>query len=84
MMTVAVFALLVGLMLAGIPIAVAMGLTAIAIMIAMGGFDLLVIFAQRFYSPVTSFPLLAVPFFILAGNLMNAGGLTLAFSASRC
>ena len=76
MMTVAVFALLVGLMLAGIPIAVAMGLTAIAIMIAMGGFDLLVIFAQRFYSPVTSFPLLAVPFFILAGNLMNAGGLT--------
>ncbi len=32
--------------------------------------------AQRMYSSVSSFPLLAIPFFILAGNLMNTGGMT--------
>ena len=31
---------------------------------------------SRFYNGVDSFPLLAVPFFILAGELMNAGGIT--------
>lgn len=33
---------------------------------------------SRFYNGVDSFPLLAVPFFILAGELMNAGGITRA------
>jgi C4-dicarboxylate transporter, DctM subunit len=42
----------------------------------MGGTDLLIILAQRMYSGISSFPLLAIPFFILAGNLMNTGGMT--------
>jgi TRAP-type C4-dicarboxylate transport system permease large subunit len=36
----------------------------------------LIIFIQRAYAATTSFPLLAIPFFILAGNLMNVGGTT--------
>lgn len=39
------------------------------------GHDLFII-TQRMVAGVDSFPLLAVPFFILAGNLMNTGGIT--------
>jgi len=60
----------------GIPIAVALGMLAIGVMWWAAGPDLLVIFIQRFYSGMTSFSLLAIPFFILAGNLMNSGGMT--------
>jgi len=76
MTVLGVFVLLIALMLCGLPIAVAMGLTAAIIMVSMGGPDLLFMFAQRLYSATTSFPLLAIPFFILAGNLMNTGGMT--------
>ena len=41
------------------------------------------ILAQRMIAGVESFPLLAVPFFILAGNLMNIAGVTGASTASR-
>ena len=60
----------------GIPIAVALGLIAAGTMVLAVGPDLLIIFIQRTYAGTTSFPLLAIPFFILAGNLMNAGGTT--------
>lgn len=60
----------------GIPIAVALGLVAAGTMVATVGPDLLVIFIQRTYAGTTSFPLLAIPFFVLAGNLMNVGGTT--------
>lgn len=62
--------------LVGLPIAVALGLVAVATMVATVGPDLLVIFIQRTYAGTTSFPLLAIPFFVLAGNLMNVGGTT--------
>jgi tripartite ATP-independent transporter DctM subunit len=38
--------------------------------------DLLTVVGQRMYASTTAFPLLAIPFFILAGNLMNTGGMT--------
>ena len=60
----------------GVPIAVALGLVAIGTMVATVGPDLLVIFIQRTHAGTTSFPLLAIPFFVLAGNLMNVGGTT--------
>jgi tripartite ATP-independent transporter DctM subunit len=75
-LVVAVFGILVLLMLLGVPIALSLGLTAIGTMYWMGGTDLLIMFGQRTYFGTTSFPLLAVPFFILAGNLMNTGGIT--------
>lgn len=62
--------------LLGMPIAGVLAIVAIGTMVATAGTDLLVIFVQRAYAGTTSFPLLAIPFFILAGNLMNAGGTT--------
>ncbi|RUT34548.1 TRAP transporter large permease [Arsenicitalea aurantiaca] len=62
--------------LCGIPIAVALGLVAAVTMVFTIGPDLLFIFIQRTYAGTTSFPLLAIPFFVLAGNLMNIGGTT--------
>lgn len=76
MLVLTVFGTLVLLMLLGVPIALSLGLTAIGIMYWMGGADLLIMFGQRAYFGTASFPLLAVPFFILAGNLMNTGGIT--------
>jgi tripartite ATP-independent transporter DctM subunit len=64
------------LILGGVPIAVALGIIAIGTMWIAVGPDLLAIFIQRIYAGTTSFPLLAIPFFILAGNLMNTGGMT--------
>ncbi|HWK97204.1 MAG TPA: TRAP transporter large permease [Pseudolabrys sp.] len=74
-----VFAVLAGVcvtILMGVPIAVALGLVAAVTMIMTAGPDLLVIFVQRAYAGTTSFPLLAIPFFVMAGNLMNVGGTT--------
>jgi len=63
-------------MLLGLPIAVSMGLTAILTFLALGEPGLLSMVPQRMYAGTTGFPLLAIPFFILAGNLMNTGGMT--------
>ena len=67
---------LVMLILVGLPIAVALAMLAAGTMWWAAGPDLLVIFIQRFYSGMNAFSLLAIPFFILAGNLMNTGGMT--------
>jgi tripartite ATP-independent transporter DctM subunit len=53
-----------------------MGLTAILTFLALGEPGLLSMVPQRMYAGTTGFPLLAIPFFILAGNLMNTGGMT--------
>ena len=62
--------------LVGVPIAGGLALVAAGTMLLTTGPDLLIIFVQRAYAATTSFPLLAIPFFILAGNLMNVGGTT--------
>jgi len=67
---------LCALILLGTPIAVALGVVAIGTMWVAVGPELLAIFIQRLYAGTTSFPLLAIPFFVLAGNLMNTGGMT--------
>jgi len=76
MLTLAIFGVLVGLILLGVPIAVAMGLTAVGAFAFLGEAFVLPMLAQRMYSATTGFTLLAIPFFILAGNLMNSGGIT--------
>jgi C4-dicarboxylate transporter DctM subunit len=76
MLALIIFATLVGLMLLGVPVAVAMGLTAALAYIFKGQEFILTMAAQRMYSSTTAFTLLAIPFFILAGNLMNSGGIT--------
>jgi len=76
MITLIIFVTLIGFILLGVPVAVAMGLTAVLTFIFMGDARVLTMVAQRMYSSTTSFTLLAIPFFILAGNLMNTGGIT--------
>jgi tripartite ATP-independent transporter DctM subunit len=76
MMTVAIFAVLIGLMMIGVPIAVSMGLTAAIFFVILGEPEHLLMVPARMYSSTTGFTLLAIPFFILAGNLMNTGGMT--------
>ena len=75
-MTVAIFGVLVGLIIIGLPIAVSMGLTAVIFFIVLGEMDALSMVPARMYSTTTGFPLLAIPFFILTGQLMNTGGIT--------
>ncbi len=76
MLVLLIFSILVLLILVGFPIAVAMGLTAVGFFLGLGEPRMIGAMAQRMYSAVSSFPLLAIPFFILAGNLMNTGGMT--------
>lgn len=76
MLTLAIFSVLVGLVLLGVPIFAAMGLTAVGIFVLVGETSILPLMAQRMYVATTGFTLLAIPFFILAGNLMNYGGIT--------
>lgn len=59
----------------GVPIAVAIGLASLLGLLIMGDVPLTLI-AQRMVTAANSFPLLAVPFFILAGNLMERGGIS--------
>jgi C4-dicarboxylate transporter DctM subunit len=76
MLVLLIFSVLVAMILIGFPIAVAMGLTAVGFFLGLGEPRMIGAMAQRMYSAVSSFPLLAIPFFILAGNLMNSGGMT--------
>ena len=63
-----------GLLLLGMPFAFALGLTTLAALIVS---DIEVIaLAQKMISGSQSFSLLAIPFFVLAGDLMTAGGLS--------
>jgi tripartite ATP-independent transporter DctM subunit len=76
MMTAAIFAVLLLFIMLGLPVAVSMGLTAVIFFVALGETYVLIMVPQRMYSSTTSFTLLAIPFFILTGNLMNTGGMT--------
>jgi TRAP-type C4-dicarboxylate transport system permease large subunit len=63
------------LMLLGVPVAVSMAVASVAYLLIYNVAPDLIA-AQRMIAGVESFPLLAVPFFILAGNLMNIAGVT--------
>jgi TRAP-type transport system large permease protein len=75
-MTVAVFlGALLGAMALGIPIAYALLACGVALMWHLDLFDAQIL-AQNVVEGANSFPLLAVPFFMLAGEIMNVGGLS--------
>ena len=75
-MTVAVFlGSLLAAMALGVPIAYSLLLCGVALMVYMGNFDAQIL-AQNLIEGANSFPLLAVPFFMLAGEIMNVGGLS--------
>lgn len=75
-MTITVFlGALLGSMALGVPIAFALLLCGAALMWHLNMFDGQIL-AQNIINGADSFPLLAIPFFMLAGELMNAGGLS--------
>ncbi len=75
-MTILIFlGVLLGVMALGTPIAFALLITSVALMVHLDMFDAQII-AQNLINGADSFPLLAVPFFLLAGEVMNAGGLS--------
>jgi C4-dicarboxylate transporter DctM subunit len=76
MLTLLIFTVLLILIMMNLPIAVAIGLTAVSFFMGLGEGSLLTMLPQRMYASTTGFTLLAIPFFILAGNLMNTGGVT--------
>jgi TRAP-type C4-dicarboxylate transport system permease large subunit len=63
------------LMAGGIPVAIAMAGSSLIYILWTGNLPAFVV-VHRMVSGIDSFPLLAVPFFILAGNLMNNAGIT--------
>lgn len=66
---------LFGSLALGIPIAFALLASGVVLMMVMGIFDTQII-AQNLINGANSFSLMAIPFFILAGELMNAGGIS--------
>src|SRR5919201_590228 len=67
--------LLLGTMLIGIPILLCIALVGFVGMAAEPGV-VMALFAQKTYAQLDSYTLLALPFFILAGSLMSAGGMS--------
>lgn len=75
-MTVIIFlSVLLGAIILGIPVAFSLLICGIALMIHLDLFDAQIL-AQQIVSGADSFSLMAIPFFILAGEIMNEGGLS--------
>ncbi len=74
-MILLLFVLLFGMICLGIPVAIALAGSSAIFILVTGSVPEPVV-AHRMVNGVDSFPLLAVPFFILAGNLMNTAGIT--------
>jgi TRAP-type transport system large permease protein len=75
-MTVLVFIVsLLGAMTLGMPLAFSLIVSGVALMLHLDNFDTQIV-SQNLINGADNFPLMAVPFFMLAGELMNAGGMS--------
>ena len=73
-MTIAfLFISLFGLMLIGVPVAVSLGASTVLTMLLFTNLDVAEV-PQRIFDGINKFPLMAIPMFILAGNLLSKGG----------
>ncbi len=70
----ALFVLFFLLILSGVPVAISIGLSAL-VSLVINGFPIIVI-AQKMITGIDSFTFIAIPLFILAGELMNVGKIT--------
>jgi C4-dicarboxylate transporter, DctM subunit len=64
------------LLLLGVPIVFVLGISMLAYFVATDQLQFLLVLPQRMFAGIDEFVLLAIPLFVLAGNLMEAGGLT--------
>ena len=71
--TALVFGLLVSLMLTGMPISIALGLTVLSFMFTLTDVPLDSV-AMKLFTGIENFEIMAIPFFILAGNFLTHGG----------
>lgn len=76
MMVLGIFLVLLVLIFINVPIAVALAVAAIVGLVATEGVGSLVTVALDMYDGSTKFSLIAIPMFVLAGAIMNAGGIT--------
>jgi C4-dicarboxylate transporter DctM subunit len=74
--TAVILAILIALLLTGTPISIALGMTVLVYLVLFSTLDLdtVNIISQRLFTGLESFPLLAVPFFVLSGTLLTEGG----------
>lgn len=73
-----IFTTLIVMLLMGVPIAVSLGISSILAILPVLNIEATVVTgAQRIFSGISIFSLLAIPFFILAGNIMNKGGIAI-------
>lgn len=75
-MTLLIVLLFFIFLLLGIPIALVLAITTLVYLVVSGNFILLLSAPQRMFSGLDNFGLLAIPLFMLAGELMNGGGIT--------
>jgi C4-dicarboxylate transporter DctM subunit len=68
-----VFALLIALMLTGIPVSIALGLTVLMFMFLMTNVPIEAV-ALKLFTGIEKFEIMSIPFFILAGNFLTHGG----------
>lgn len=71
-----VFICVLALVLMNVPIAIALGVAAVAAIVAVQGLESLPNVALVMYQGATNFPLIAIPLFILAGAIMNTSGIS--------
>jgi len=79
-----IFALLVGLMLTGMPISISLGLTVLTYLFTMTSVPIESV-ALKLFTGIEKFEIMAIPFFILAGNFLTHGGVArrmIAFATS--
>ncbi|NQF13535.1 TRAP transporter large permease [Brevibacillus sp. HB1.3] len=69
------FLTLLVLLIVNVPIGVALGLSVVVVFMLEGNIPLLVVI-QKMFNGTDSFPLMAIPFFLLAGKLMETGGIS--------
>jgi tripartite ATP-independent transporter DctM subunit len=75
-MVLFIIIILFGLMILGTPISFALGITSLLALLKLGVPAFLDLVPQRIYAGIDSFPLMAIPFFLLASELMSCCGLT--------
>jgi len=75
MLGIVLFGGMIALMLLGVPVVFAIGLAAVLGTLVIGASAPWIIIPSSMINGMDSFPLLAIPFFILAGELMNRGGI---------
>lgn len=75
MITTILFGLFFLLLLIGVPIAFSLGLSAMLVIVLIneGDISVLLVSMQKIFGGIDSFPIMAIPLFMLAGNLMTAG-----------